>query len=237
VDFNTPLNFAVEKRGVDAARANFSLSPTSRLIGVVAFPERKALSLLRGEWVLGGVGMALLAMDDRRRDEQVLGVDIKGDLLVGYWVEGTVHLPREGKVSSRVVVGVDYSFPVLEKMSVSAQYYRDTSGGTGLADYDFESYFAGRRSFLGRQYVSLMGDVGFDELTFAKLVVLGNLEDSTGLVSLGVGRYFFDNLEVTLRGFLMGGLEGPGEFKPGEEHPLGSALSTRTVELYLDWRF
>jgi len=237
IDANTPLNFVVEKRGVDAARAAISLSSTTRLIGVLSFPERQSLSLLRGEWVLGEVGMAVVAADDRRRDEQVLGFDIKGDLVVGYWVEGAVHLPDEGKVSYRVVVGADYSFPVLERLTVAAQYYRDSSGGAGLDDYDFEAYIQGRRTFLGRQYVSVMGSLGITEVTFASLAFIGNLEDRTGLLSVGVGRYFFDNLEVSLRGLLLGGLEGAGEFKPGAEHPLGSALSTRTVELYLDWRF
>ncbi|WP_044180585.1 hypothetical protein [Hyalangium minutum] len=237
VDLNTPLNFAVQKRGVDTARASISLSPTARVIGAVAFPQNKALSLLRAEWLLGGTGMAVVAVDDRRRDEQVLGVDIKGDLEVGYWLEGAVHLPQEGKVSYRVVVGADYSFPVLQSLTFSAQYYRDSSGGAGLSDYDYEALAAGRRSFLGRQYVSLTGNLSTDEVTYVSLAFIGNLEDRTGLVSLGVGRYFFDNLEVSLRGLLMGGLQGPGEFKPGEGHPLGSALSTRTVELYVDWRF
>ncbi|MDC0708561.1 hypothetical protein POL68_08775 [Stigmatella sp. ncwal1] len=237
VDFNTALNFAVEKRGVDSARAAISLTPTSRVLGLVAFPDGKALSLLRGETLLGSTGLALLAADDRRRDEQIIGVDVKGDLWVGYWVEGAVHLPREGKASYRVVVGVDYSFTVLERLTLSAQYYRDSSGGTGVDDYDFTAYLEGRRPFLGRQYVSLMADLGLNEITFLKLSIIGNLEDRSGFVSLGVGRYFFDNLEVTVRGLLLGGVSGIGEYKPGSGHPLEGALSTRTLELYLDWRF
>jgi hypothetical protein len=43
---------------------------------------------------------------------------------VGWWVEAAVH-PTSGRVHEEVAAGADYSFPVLERLVVTAQYYRN----------------------------------------------------------------------------------------------------------------
>ncbi len=235
-DTNTPLNFAVEKVGVDSIRASYSPGATTRLMGILALQNGLPVSLARAQWVIGSAGFAVMAGDRRTLEEQVLGFDMKGDLVVGYWVESTVHLPRDRSPYFRMLFGVDYSFPVLETLNVAAQYYRDTSGGTGIDTYDYAAYQAGLRPFLGRQYVSLTGDLGVTEFTALSTALILNLEDQSGLAVLGVRRTFLDNLEVSGRLLLFGGFSGAGEFNPVGDHPLRNLLSTRTLELLLEWR-
>jgi hypothetical protein len=234
-DANTPLNFSVEKVGVDSVRASYSLGSTTRLMGVLALQGGKPITLARAQWVVGSTGMALMAADRSSSREQVLGFDMKGDLLLGYWVEGTVHLPRDRSPFYRLLLGVDYSFPVLQMLSLSAQYYRDSSGGTGLEDYDFPAYLAGTRSFLGRQYLSLTGDLGLTESSSATAAFVFNLEDRSGLAIAGLRTTFLDNLQVSGRFILSHGFDGPGEFSPTGTHPLRNLVSTRTLELLLEW--
>ncbi len=229
VDSNTALNRSVEKRGVDAVRGSLALSSTARAIGLLSFVDGVPLSLVRGELLLGGTGVGVMAADDRRRDEQVFGLDLKGDLLLGLWIEAAYHLTDERSDYFRGVVGADYSFNVAERLTLSAQYYYDSSGGTGIDDYNYAAFASGKRSFLARQYASLVSVLSFNELTSLSVSAILNLQDLSSLTSVGVSRYFFENLEVSGRAFLATGPE-QGEYNPNEE-PI------TTFELYLDWRF
>ena len=96
VDSNTVLDFDVVKEGIDAVRASYAISSTASVQGLVAFPEGGSLSLLRGEMLLGNTDVGLLAAANQRDDEVVLGLDLKGDLVVGWWVEGAYHDRRRG---------------------------------------------------------------------------------------------------------------------------------------------
>jgi len=66
------------------------------------------------------------------RDGQV-GLDLRGTNLVGWWVEGALFPGSDSY--TELTVGGDYSFPVLERLVVLAQYYRSGSGATRPDDY------------------------------------------------------------------------------------------------------
>ena len=235
VDSNSPLDFDVVKEGVDAVRASWAVSSTSSVQGLVAFPDGGTLALMRGEVLAGSADFGLLAAVDARTDELVLGFDVKGDWGVGYWVESAFHDLEEGEDFLQVVAGIDYSFAVQDQLFLALQYYRDESGGTGVVDYDYASLGTTRR-FLGRSYSSLIAGLSFNELTTLNGSVIYNLEDSSFVTTVGLVRYFFDNLEVTVRASLFRG-SGPGEYNPVRGSPLFGRQPTETYDLYLEWRF
>ncbi len=232
VDSNSPLDFDVVKLGVDAVRASWATSSTSSVQALVAFPDEGAIALLRGEFLVGSVDLGLLAASDERDDEVILGFDVKGDAGVGYWLEGAHHDLAAGEDFYRLVVGLDYSLAIQDALYLALQYYRDSSGGTSVDDYDYGS---GRR-FLGRQYGSLISALTLSELTRLNGSVIYNLEDESWLLTLGAARYFFENLEVTLRTSLAQG-SGPGEYNPVAGSPLEGRQPSEIYELYLEWRF
>ena len=236
VDSNSPLDFDVVKEGIDAVRASWAVSSTASVQGLVAFPDGGTLSLLRGEVLAGSADIGFLAAADARTDEVVLGFDVKGDWGVGYWVESAFHDLEEGEDFLRVVAGFDYSFAVQDQLYLALQVYRDASGGTGVASYDYASLGAGRRRFLARSYASLISGLTFDELTSLNGSVIYNLEDSSYVTTLGLTRYFFENLEVTVRASLFRG-SGPGEYNPVRGSPLFGRQPTETYDLYLEWHF
>ena len=236
VDSNSPLDFDVVKAGIDSVRASWAVSSTASVQGLVAFPGGGTLALVRGEMLAGSADIGLLAAVDARTDEVVLGFDVKGDLGVGYWIESAFHDLDGGEDFLRTVAGIDYSFAVQDQLYLALQVYHDASGGTGIGDYDYAALAAGRRRFLGRGYASLIAGLTFDPLTTLDGSVIYNLEDSSYVSTLGLTRYFFENLEVTARASLFRG-SGPGEYNPVRGSPLFGRQPTETYELYLEWHF
>ncbi len=235
VDSNSPLDFDVVKEGIDALRASWALSPTAGVQALVAFPGGGTLALVRAEMLAGNADLGLLAAADARTDELVLGFDVKGDWGVGYWVEGTFHDLEDGEDFLRLVAGFDYSFAVRDQLYLALQAYRDESGGTGVADYDYAALGTSRR-FLARDYGSLIAGLSFNELTTLNASVIYNLDDSSFVTTVGLVRYFFDNLEVTVRASLFRG-SGPGEYNPVRGSPLFGRQPAESYDFYLEWRF
>ncbi len=235
VDSNSPLDFDVVKQGIEAVRASWALSPTAGVQGLLAFPDGGTLALVRGEMLAGSADLGLLAAADARTDELVLGFDVKGDWGVGYWVEGAYHDLEEGEDFLQVVAGFDYSFAVQDQLYLALQVYRDESGGTGVTDYDYAALGTSRR-FLARGYGSLIAGLSFNELTTLNASLIYNLEDSSFVTTIGLARYFFDNLEVTVRASLFRG-SGPGEYNPVRGSPLFGRQPTESYDFYLEWRF
>lgn len=134
------------------------------------------------------------------------GGDVRGTNLLGWWVEGGWH----GGVDEpglEVVVGADYSFPVLDQIYVAAEYRYDQTGDPPLGDpvdgvepgfYDLSERAGGvaspytcsflpartpgTRTTLGIHYVDATVRVAFTEDIGVSGLVLVNLLDSTGLV-------------------------------------------------------
>nr|MBA2321212.1 hypothetical protein [Deltaproteobacteria bacterium] len=69
----------------------------------------------------------------------ILGVDIKGTLELGFWLEGSWHFQPEPADATgqddfaEVAVGLDYSFDILDQFVFGAQYYYN---GAGSVDPD-----------------------------------------------------------------------------------------------------
>ncbi len=235
VDSNSSLDFDVVKQGIDAFRASWAASATASVQGLLAFPDGGTLALVRGEVLAGSADLGFLAAADARTDELVLGFDVKGDLGVGYWLEGAFHDLEEGEDFLQVVAGFDYSFNLQDSLYLALQLYRDESGGTGVADYDYASLGTTRR-FLARSYGSLIAGLTFSELATLNGSVIYNFEDASFVTTLGLVRYFFDNLEVTVRASLFRG-SGPGEYNPVRGSPLFGRQPAETYDLYLEWSF
>lgn len=119
------------RRGVNAARATLPFGDLHDATLVVASDDaftqvrtaaRVRLNAWETDWALVGAWRS----DDK---DAFVGVDFRGTLGVGWWVEAAWHLTGERDVEASA--GVDYSFPVLERLVVTAQY---TFHGGGRRD-------------------------------------------------------------------------------------------------------
>lgn len=125
------------RAGVNAARVTVPIGERHQIQAVVGSNDTftKVRAAARGMVNLGVTDIALVGAYRQEADDGLVGLDVRGTLGVGFWAEGAVHLRSEekGGIYEDVAVGVDYSFPVLQNLMVSAQYYRNGAGGEGAA--------------------------------------------------------------------------------------------------------
>ncbi|MBI5548684.1 MAG: hypothetical protein HY901_32785 [Deltaproteobacteria bacterium] len=128
------------RRGVNALRAHFAFTGLTDATAVAALDDsltkpRAALRLRTNHW---GVDSALTGAW-RGGSDWLAGVDLRGTLGVGFWLEAALRFSGQ-RVHEELAAGIDYSFPVLERLVVAAQYYRN---GAGETDPDRYSRLAG----------------------------------------------------------------------------------------------
>jgi hypothetical protein len=118
------------RQGVNAVRVNVPFGErhdaTAVVAGNDAFTTLRAAAKLRFNWL--ETDWALVAAYRGDRDTGLVGIDIRGTLELGYWLEAAYLLgsnPHE-----ELSVGIDYSFPILERAVLFAQYYRNGAGST-----------------------------------------------------------------------------------------------------------
>ncbi|HZI15920.1 MAG TPA: hypothetical protein VE153_36475 [Myxococcus sp.] len=115
------------RRGVNAVRALIPFGERNDFSAVVAtndaLNELRAAGRVRLNWA--GTDFAFVGAW-RGEDRAMVGIDLRGTLGVGWWVEAAYFPGRQAH--EEVAVGVDYSFPLLERATVFAQYYRNGAG-------------------------------------------------------------------------------------------------------------
>ena len=118
------------RRGVNAARATVPFGVMNDLVTVAAIDDglhhASVASRLRVN--TRGVDLAISGAWRGDTDAGQVGLDLRGTTLVGWWLEAA-HFPGPD-AHTELVVGIDYSLPVLDRLVVLAQYYRHGAGAT-----------------------------------------------------------------------------------------------------------
>jgi hypothetical protein len=171
---------------------------------------------------------ALSAVGHVRSDgDWFAGADLRGNLEVGWWIEGGW---QGDAAAAEVVAGVDYSFDVLQMLYLAAEYRYD---GTGARpeDYDFSARSAGlqnpfecaflpsapseTRTTLGVHYVDAVLRLGVTEDLSVSATGIVNLLDGTGYAvpnfALNVGSHATINVAAQVP------FGVDGEFRPAAD--------------------
>jgi hypothetical protein len=239
-----------EREGLEALRVNAPLGSQGMVTAVLAVGEDWT------DWKAGAKAGANLGTTDiyavgsASDDEAMVGLDIKGDLLAGLWLEGGYFLPSEdGDGHVEISAGTDYSLPILEQLALALQMSHDGSGeepdfyewetrsNPELVLGDCSAYGIDapdapdeHRSTLGRWYgLSTVNWRLRDDVSLSSALLL-NLADWTGLFFPSL-QYSGDSLVVNagLQAFV--GEEG--EFDPPEAQT--QQYGTDLSELSPDW--
>lgn len=250
-----------ERRGVNAVKANVPFLGDHQATVVVATgddfspyakaePEWEDLPLTGAARVtLRGLGTDWSAVAwGRPGGDWFAGADLRGNVEVGWWVEGGWN--GGDKDSVEVVAGLDYSFPVLELLYLAAEYRYDGSGEADVDDYrwgslagavslpyscegvDLQKEPGGTRTTLGQHYVTAAVHVGLTEDLSVSQSVLLNAGDGTGAyvpdVSVLLGS------RVTVHALAEIPFGDQGEFRPPPsvttyESPAGDVDVSRLV--------
>ena len=225
------------RRGVNAVRATLPFGENHDVTAVAgtndALNELRAAARVRlHAW---GADFAFIAAYRGAHRNGLFGVDIRGTLGVGYWLEAA-YLVGES-AHEELAAGIDYSFPILERATAFVQYYRNGSGVTSASAYARSAAFgtingpecAGGISPLGaakerdpfapftlaRDYVVAGATLLILPELSHTLAWLQNLNDGTGLLVPTVVYNAFDWLDLALSAQIpyAAGRHG-GELKP-----------------------
>ncbi len=215
-----------ERRGVNAVRANIAPAANVHIVTIVAlgddlsaFEKTDAGEVPEGEdWPLSGAAKVTVhaaetdwsAVGNYNLDGRwFAGADLKGQLELGWWVEGGWHgdLSEVDPEGAEVVVGLDYSIPVLNRVFLAAEYRYDGTGEPDPEDYDYGQRSGGgsnvpfscpfsttgtneeadaavpsARVTLGQHYVHGTLNVTFADDWTVGAVAIVNVQDGTGLL-------------------------------------------------------
>ena len=214
-----------ERQGVDAMRLTIPMGQNGQAIVVGTLdesfePNQGAIKMGRSF-----TGVDIYGVGSVREDNWLVGLDMKGDWTIGWWLE--TAFSEHFKWS----LGADYSFPIMDQLVVSAQLSHDGSGEDPLF-YDWASRQdpnlqlapcpeigfnppttdGPQRTTLGRWYAVTSQRLAFRDRWNLSNAILINLADQTGL--------FFPSMSGTFGSYVQvnAGLQylfgSDGEFQP-----------------------
>ena len=131
------------RAGVNAVRATVPVGESLQIQAVVGSNDDSTAVRTAGRASLT-VGVTDLSWVGAWRQETgdgIIGADVRGTLGVGFWLEAALHLDSQS--FEEIAVGVDYSFPVLERLLVILQYYRNGNGASELSGAQTASNLTG----------------------------------------------------------------------------------------------
>lgn len=245
-----------ERKGVNALRAKISPVPAAEVLVLLAMDDDlSAFEKTEGDElpelvdlpVSGALKATFRKLETdwsavgfyRADGRWFAGGDLRGTLSVGWWVEGGWHgdLREVDPEGAEVVVGVDYSLPILDRFYFAAEYRYDGTGEEDPENYDYSSRSASAvevpyscpfatsgtnvdpdevqptsRTTLGQHYVDATINVQFlDDWTVGGTAIV-NAIDGTGLLVPDVAVTLGERVQVHLGAQIPVGEDG--EFVP-----------------------
>ncbi len=141
-----------ERAGSNALLGYVALGGLSSIRGIIqprSKPEQSLYGVRLGTHVLKN-DISVSAMHRRSDRMTLIGGEIAGELLVGYWGEYG-HTTEETIDYSKCTIGVDYTFPFM--LYAMVEYFFDGSGVDDPSDYDYSLITSGLRTTLGQHYI------------------------------------------------------------------------------------
>lgn len=229
------------RQGVNAVRVSVPFGERHDATAVVAandaFTTLRAAGRVRLNWL--ETDWALIGAYRGGQNHGLVGIDIRGTLELGYWIEAAYLIgdnPHE-----ELSAGVDYSFPILERAVLFVQYYRNGAGATQPSGYARTASFgalsgptcagtaalpfggsstqAGQRDpfapfVLGRDYLIAGASLTILVELMSTVSLVQNLNDGTGLLVPTVTYNALPWLDLSLSAQVPFAWNHGGEFKP-----------------------
>ncbi len=201
-----------EKPGANAVKVYVPLGDSSAITGVFS-PEddfASSKSGLRAQTHLWGVDAAVTLIRWGRKDTSIYGIDLRGENLVGWWLEAG-YFVSPLKKNKKIAVGFDYTFPLNKGLYWRNEFFYDSSGQKDPLLYDYSQVFTADRFTLGQTYLFSMLQYPFSDFLSASVSYVGNLKDGSYLLNPTVQYEIMQNVDVFTGFYLPLGKKG-GEF-------------------------
>ena len=185
-----------ERPGTNALLGYLAPSTLTSLRGIIV-PygniENTLLGIRLGANIAANdIGFTAMHQSSERRT--IIGGEITGELLLGYW--GELSYTWDDTIDyNKMTVGLDYTFPLM--IYTMVEYFFDGSGEDDPADYDYTQITSGERQTLAQHY--LYASIGFFRNPFLRPSVnsIINLNDRGAIIIPQLIYSIFENTDLT----------------------------------------
>lgn len=227
------------RAGVNAIRATIPFGRLNDVTAVVAsndtFDALRAAARVRVNWM--NTDFALVGAWRGDSENALVGLDLRGTLVVGWWLEAAYLIGEERH--EQIVAGIDYSFPILERATMFLQYYRNGAGSESGATVPLalDCNLTERDPFApfvnGKNYLLLGASLLVDPELSITVSALQNLDDGTGFAIPTISYNVLSWLDTALSVQVPYAAWGDGGELDPPDHPLLAGLvPTATLTLW-----
>ncbi|MCK4765480.1 MAG: hypothetical protein KAW12_24975 [Candidatus Aminicenantes bacterium] len=202
-----------EKPGANAVKLYVPLGPSSSLTGVFS-PESDfstSKSGFRAQTQALGIDMALTLIRTGAEETSIYGVDLRGENLIGWWLEGGYFVSPQ-RQDMKIVFGFDYTFGIKRGLYWLNEFYYDQSGEKDPANYDYQKVLSGLRFTMGQKYYFSMLRYAFSDFFSGSLGYIANWGDGSYILNPGFQYDVSQNVLVSVGFYIPLGREN-GEFR------------------------
>ena len=201
-----------EKPGVNAFKIYIPLGQASSITGIFSPEEnfKSSKSGIRAQTHHKGVDMALNLIYYGMKKQTIYGIDLRGENIVGWWIEGGYFSsPLENNL--KIVIGFDYTFSYKKGIFWMNEFFYDESGEKDEALYNYNKLLEGDRFTLGQKYYMSSLSYSFTDFLSASITYIGNWTDGSYIISPGLQYEVAQNVSLRTGLFFLMGKKG-GEF-------------------------
>ncbi|MGD9379960.1 MAG: hypothetical protein PVI51_05280 [candidate division WOR-3 bacterium] len=186
-----------ERPGSNALLGYLALGSLSNIRGIL-IPHgdvKKTLAGMRAGTNILKNDIGITAMHQSSEKRTIIGGEIAGELVLGYWIEGAFSW--EDTVNySRITIGLDYTFPYM--IYTLLEYYFDGSGQDDPANYEYAKIISGERQTLAQQYIYTSIGLLYNPFLRPSISAIINLDDDGLIIIPSINYAIFENTELTL---------------------------------------
>jgi len=186
-----------ERSGSNALLGYFALGRLSSVRAII-MPRgdiEKTLTGARFGTNLFANDLGLTVMHESRQSLTIIGGEITGELVLGYWAEGS-YTWEDTVDYSKITIGIDYTFPYA--IYAMIEYFFDGSGVDDPIFYDYNEITQGGRQTLAQRY--LYASLGLLRNPFLRPSVTSiiNIDDGGTILIPQIDYAIFDNVEISV---------------------------------------
>jgi hypothetical protein len=185
-----------ERTGTNALLGFLSLGTLSNLRSIIVPDgdiERTLLGLRVGTNIINN-DIGLTVMHRSSEPWTIIGAEITGELLLGYWAEASfvrADTAEYGKIS----LGLDYTFPL--SIYTMVEYFYDGSGEDDPARYDYAQIVTGERQTLAQHYAYASVGLLYNPFLRPSIATVVNLNDGGFVIIPSLSYAILENTEIT----------------------------------------
>jgi hypothetical protein len=186
-----------ERPGSNALLGFLSLGRLSNLRGIIVPEgniEKTLLGLRIGTNVMNN-DIGFTAMHRSSESRTIIGAEITGELLLGYWAEAS-FVKEDTAGYGTTSLGLDYTFPL--SIYTMIEYFYDGSGETDPAQYDYTKIISGDRQTLAQHYMYASVGLLYNPFLRPSIATVINFNDEGFIIIPNLSYAIFENTEITL---------------------------------------